>query len=174
MKNNNKTRSCIALICFLLPGFGGSLVADELRDASRLLVVTNMESQFEAMTLRQTRNIIRTYESIVASSTDATLPQSIKNTIAACYADVYAWEKFEPGIARIFADNLTEKELRLLINFYRSLGLPPNEIATFKNTIAKAEHIKQLSAEYIFSRSEGCVEQDARLILGYLDETTAD
>lgn len=155
-------------------GSGSKLLADELRDASRLLVVTNMEHQFEAMTALQTRNIIRTYDSIVATSSDISLPQSIKNRIAACYADTYAWEKFEPGIARIFADNLSAKELRLLIDFYRSRGLPPTEIGTFKNTIAKAEEIKQLSAEYIFSQSDGCVEQDARLILDYLDESAAD
>ncbi len=170
----NKSKSCITIVFLSILSFGNLVVADELRDASRLLEVTNLENQFEAMTLRQTRNIIRTYDSIVATSTDTALPQSLKNSIAACYAQAYAWEKFEPGIAQIFADNLTEKELRLLIDFYQSRGLPPNEIDTFKNTIAKAEQIKALSAEYMFNHSDGCVEQDARLILEFLDQSTAD
>ncbi|MEQ8953698.1 MAG: DUF2059 domain-containing protein [Gammaproteobacteria bacterium] len=172
MTNNNKQR--FTFICLIFLSLGNHAFADELRSANRLLAVTNMERQFEALTQRQTQNIIRTYDSIVATSTSATLPSSIKRLIAACYESAYAWDKFEPGIAQIFADNLTEKEMILLIDFYQSRGLPPGEIESFKATIAKADQIRRLSADYIFSHSVGCVEQDARLILDYLDGTAAD
>ena len=72
------------------------------------------------------------------------------------------------GIAEIFAANLSEKELRLLIDFYSSRGLPPMDIETFKNTIAKANQIEQSSIEYIFNNSDSCVERDARLINNFL------
>lgn len=142
--------------------------ADAVRDANRLLRVTSLGSRFELMTIDQTRKIIRTYTSIVNMSASAVLPQALKNSIAKCYAEVYAWEHFELGIAEIFAANLSEKELRLLIDFYSSRGLPPMDIETFKNTIAKANQIEQSSIEYIFNNSDSCVERDARLINNFL------
>ena len=127
-----------------------------------------MGSQFESMALRQTRDIIRTYSSIVSMSVEVSLPQQIKNNIASCYAEVYAWENFKPGIAQILADNLSQKELHLLIDFYRNLGLPPMEIQSFKGAIAKADQIQLMSSEYIYAHSDRCVERDAELIHSYL------
>ena len=84
--------------------------ADAVRDANRLLQVTNMGSQFESMALQQTRDIIRTYSSIVSMSVEVSLPLQIKNNIASCYAEVYAWENFQPGIAQIFAETSVRKK----------------------------------------------------------------
>ncbi|MDD9890322.1 MAG: DUF2059 domain-containing protein [Gammaproteobacteria bacterium] len=148
--------------------------ADAVRDANRLLRVTNLGDRFESMALDQTRKIIRTYTSIVNMSASVALPQSLKNSIAECYAQVYAWELFEPGIAEIFAQNLSEKEIRLLIDFYSSRGLPPMEIETFKNTIAKAGQIERSSIEYIFNNSDSCVERDAELINNFLASQNLD
>jgi len=148
--------------------------ADAVRDANRLLRVTKLGSRFESMALGQTQNIIRTYTSIVNMSASIALPQSLKNSIAECYAEVYAWEHFEPGIAEIFANNLSEKEIRLLIDFYSNRGLPPMEIETFKNTIAKADEIEQSSIEYIFNNSGSCVERDAKLINNFLAAQNLD
>lgn len=162
------------LLALLLafPGvFTESARADSLRDANRLLRVTDIGKQFESMALRQTRNIIRTYSSIVSMSADSSLPPQIKNSIAACYAEAYAWEKFESGIAKILADKFSQKEMRLLIDFYSNRGLPPMEIQSFKNAIAKSIQIEQMSAEYIFANSDGCVERDAELILAYLNSS---
>ncbi len=127
-----------------------------------------MGRQFESMALQQTRDIIRTYSSIVSMSVEISLPQQIKNNIASCYAEVYAWENFQPGIAQILADNLSQKEMRLLIDFYRNLGLPPMEIQNFKGAIAKADQIQLMSSEYIYAHSDSCVERDAELIHSYL------
>ena len=139
-----------------------------MRDANRLLRVSNVASQFESMTLLQTRNIIRTYSSIVATSADVELPQWIKREIAACYERAFAWEKFEDGITQILLDNFSKDEMSLLTDFYRSEGLPPTEIPNFKAAIAKGEMIEQLTADYIFANSDGCAEHDIDLILGFL------
>lgn len=164
--------SCL-IISSLLTGvlaFGGSASADSLQDANRLLRVTDVGKQFESMALLQTRSIIRTYSSIVSMSADSILPAQIKQAIAACYAQAYAWENFKPGIAKILADNFSQKEMRLLIDFYSNRGLPPMEIQSFKAAIAKGGLIQKMSAEYIFANSEGCVALDAELILGYLQQ----
>ena len=58
--------SYLSLLSFLI--FTSTVGAAEIRDANRLLRVSNVASQFESMTLLQTRNIIRTYASIVAMS----------------------------------------------------------------------------------------------------------
>lgn len=146
--------------------------ADAIRDAKRLLQVTDTAGRFESMALQQTRDIIRTYASIVSMSVEVALPQQIKNHIAACYAEVYAWEQFQPGIAQILADNFSQKELRLLTDFYSNRGLPPMEIDTFKDIIARAEQIQRASADYIFANSASCVDRDARLIHDYLATRT--
>ena len=57
--------------------------------------------------------------------------------IAACYEQTFAWEKFEDGIAQILLDNFSNHEMILLTDFYRSKGLPPTEIPSFKVAIAK-------------------------------------
>jgi hypothetical protein len=158
--------SCLSLLSFLF--FASTVGAAEIRDANRLLRVSNVASQFESMTLLQTRNIIRTYSSIVAMSADVELPQWIKKEIAACYEQAFAWKKFEDGIAQILLDNFSKDEMSLLTDFYRSEGLPPTEIPNFKAAIAKGEMIQQLSADYIYANSEGCAEHDIDLILGFL------
>ncbi len=162
----NKLTKLVFTICLLL--VFQTAQADAVGDANRLLRVTELGRLFETIAQRQTRDIIRTYSSIVATSVELTLPLQVKQNIAACYDEVYAWENFEPGIAQILADNLSQKELRLLIDFYRSLGLPPMEIQTFKDTIAKADRIRQISAQYILDNSGSCVDRDADLILGYI------
>jgi len=160
--------SCLSLLSFLFlsPVVG----AAEVRDANRLLRASNVANQFESMTLLQTRNIIRTYSSIVAMSADVELPQWIKREIAACYEQTFAWEKFEEGIAQILLENFSKNEMILLTDFYRSEGLPPTEIPNFKAAIAKGEMIQQLTADYIFANSDGCAEQDIYLILRFLAE----
>ena len=158
--------SCLSLLSFLF--LASTVGAAEIRDANRLLRASNVASQFESMTLLQTRNIIRTYSSIVAMSADVELPQWIKKEIAACYEQAFAWEKFEDGIAQILLDNFSKAEMSLLTDFYRSEGLPPTEIPNFKAAIAKGEMIQQLTADYIFANSEGCAEQDIELILSFL------
>ena len=158
--------SCLSLLSFLI--FTSTVGAAEIRDADRLLRVSNVASQFESMTLLQTQNIIRTYTSIVAMSSEVELPQWIKMEIAACYKQTFAWEKFEDGIAQILLDNFSNHEMILLTNFYRSEGLPPTEIPNFKAAIAKGEMIQQLTADYIFANSDGCAEHDIDLILGFL------
>lgn len=158
--------SYLSLLSFLL--LTSAVGAAEIRDANRLLRASNVSKQFESITLLQTRNIIRTYSSIVATSTDVELPLWLKREIAACYEQAFAWEKFEDGIAQILLDNFSEDELSLLTDFYRSEGLPPTEITNFKAAIAKGEVIQQLSADYIFANSDGCAEQDVDLILNFL------
>jgi len=141
---------------------------DSVRDANRLIRVTNLGNRFEDMALDQTRKIIRTYTSIVNMNASVALPQSVKNSIAECYAEVYEWDNFKPGIAQIIADNLSEKEILLLIDFYSNRGLPPMEIETFKNAIAKADSIEQSSIDYIFNNSGSCVVKDAEIIYDFL------
>ena len=158
--------SYLSLLSFLI--FTSTVGAAEIRDANRLLRVSNLASQFESMTLLQTRNIIRTYTSIVAMSAGVKLPQWIQVEIAACYEKTFAWEKFEDGVAQILLDNFSNHEILLLTDFYRSEGLPPNEIPSFKAAIAKGEMIQQLTADYILANSEGCAKHDIDLILGFL------
>jgi len=141
-----------------------------MRDAEVLLRVSNIAKQYESMTLLQTRNIIRTYSSIVARSAELELPQWIKRDIMACYERAFAWEKFEEGIAQILLENFSENEISLLTDFYRSEGLPPAEISNFKAAIAKGEMIQRLTADYISENSDGCAEHDIDLILGFLAE----
>jgi hypothetical protein len=145
-----------------------SVGAAEIRDANRLLRASNIASQFESLTLRQTRSIIRTYSNIVAASAEVELPQWIKLEIAACYEEAFAWEKFETGIAQIFLDSFSSQEIALLTDFYQSEGLPPTEIDNFKTAIAKGEMIQQLTADYIAANSKDCTERDIDLILGYV------
>ena len=49
-----------------------------------------------------------------------------------------------------------------------SEALPPGDIELFKDTIAMADHIAQLSGEFIYNNSSGCVERDAQLIHEFL------
>lgn len=157
--------SCLAaLLCSGL----STAYADSIYDANRLLRVTDTGDRFESMALRQTRDIIRTYSSIVSMSAEVALPLDLKRTIAACYAEAYAWHKFRPGIAQILVEVLNQKELLLLIDFYSSRSLPPREIPAFKRVIRKADQIQQLSADYIYAHADSCVDRDAELIFSYL------
>lgn len=159
------TAVCLLLTVLLLP-FGSA--ADELDDAYRLLRITEVAREFEQATHQQTRNVIRTYDSIVAMSTDRKLPDSIKQQISACYLETYAWEKFEPGIAAIFADNLSRAELKLMIDFFSDRSVPPPKIEQFKALIARADAIEQMAIDYMFSQTDGCDEQNVRLIMNFL------
>ena len=143
--------------------------ADSIDAANRLLRVTDMGDRFESMALQQTRDIIRTYSSIVSMSAEVSLPVYLKRSIADCYAEVYAWDKFRPGIAQILAEVLNRKELLLLIDFYSSRSLPPREIPTFKAVIEKAEQIQLMTTDYIYDHASSCVDRDAELIFSYLD-----
>jgi len=162
-----------ALLGCLLSFTTAPLHADPLLDANRLLEASGTPENFERLTASQATAIIRHYEVIVGSSADTTLPRAIREAIAACYARVYRWENFADGVARILASTLSPHQMRLLTDFYLSRGLPPYEIDTFKATIALAGEIERASADFILANSGSCVEQDARLILGYLRAQSA-
>lgn len=144
-------------------------LGDALADARLLLRVSNTAAHFETRTQAQINNILRTYASIVAMESDVELPAGIRSAIAACYTQEYAWDNFRGGFAQIIAEHLSPQQIQLLIGFYRNRGLPPSQIDTFKATIAKAELIEAVSADYIFSNSPGCVQRDAQLINSFLD-----
>ena len=159
------------LIClFGCIGVAASGEEESLDEANRLLRVTSTGELFESASREQAREIIRTYSLIVASSADRTLPRHVRDAIAECYSRNYAWENFSEGIARILANHLSEKELRLLIGIYQNRGLPPMEIETFRQTVRKGDAIAAASAEYIYDNSTGCVDNDARLIKRFLAE----
>ena len=141
---------------------------DSVRYAKRLLRVSGTAEQFESAAQQQTRAIIRTYLSIVNMSVDVKLPTHVTSRISACYDAAYAWENFEDGVAEIVSQQLADKEMLLLIDFYNDLGLPPSEIDTFKATLDKMTSIREFSANFIFDQSAGCVDQDAEIINGYL------
>lgn len=160
-----------ALVCvFGLAGLPAAGEEESIEEASRLLRVTGTGELFDSTTREQTREIIRTYSLIVASSADRSLPRRVRDAIAECYSRTYAWENFAEGIARILADHLSEKELRLLIGIYQNRGVPPMEIETFRQTVRKGDAIAAASAEYIYDNSTGCVDHDARLIKRFLAE----
>jgi len=148
------------------------MAAESLNDASRLLQITRVGVRFEAATRAQARDIVRTYSIIVSSEAKIDLPMELTQLIEQCYLRVYAWENFSSGIARVLADNLSPSELKLLIGFYSNQGLPPGDIAAFKNTITKAESIQLQSVEFIFQNSASCVDQDAKLIHSYIANRT--
>ncbi len=159
----------IAMVVCLSPY--QSVLADNLSDAHRLLRITDMGEKFKHTTQSQTADIVRTYSSIVVMTTDVTLPESIKRQIANCYYQTYTWEKFEPGIARIFADTLSQTELRILIDFFSDRSIPPAYIELFKNLRDKSGTIERLSIDYIVDHSEGCDKQNVSLILAFLATT---
>lgn len=142
--------------------------ADVIEDAERLLLLSNTADHYQTMAERQVRDIIRTYSSIVSMSADVNLPGALTTNIADCYAQVYAWENFQSGIAEILVQQLSHREILLLIDLYRDLGHPPAEIETFKGVVAKAPQIAEASADYIFSNSGNCIEHSAAVIRQYL------
>ncbi len=156
------------LAALLLLTGPGSCLADNLADALRLLRVTEVGEDFHRATRQQTRNVIRTYSIIVAMSTDQELPDAIKQAISRCYEETFGWERFESGIATIFADNFTGEELNLLIDFFSDRSVPPPLIDKFKAVVARAETIEKLAVDYIFSQTQGCDAYNVNLILDYL------
>ena len=154
------------LSCALLlaqAGFG-----DSLRDANELLEAARTESQFETLAEQQARSIVATYANILEMALEVSLPEELQSEIVNCYSETYRWENFSTGITELLAQELSSEQLTLLINFYRSQGLPPGDIELFKDTIAMADHIAQLSGEFIYNNSSGCVERDAQLIHEFL------
>lgn len=147
--------------------------ADTLDNANRLLKITRVGDRFEAAIRVQARDIVRTYSIIVASQVDVDLPIELTQRIEQCYTQVYAWRNFSSGIAKVLADNLSPRELEILIGFYSDQGLPPTEIENFKNTITKAELIQLESVEFIFQNSASCVDRDAVLIHSFLANLSA-
>ena len=158
------TLSLLWMVLLIAPASSG----DAIDDARLLLRISNTAEHFEARTQSQISDILRTYASIVAMESDLELPAGIRSAIAACYTQEYAWENFRGGFAEIIAEHLSRQQIQLLIGFYRNRGLPPFQIDTFKATIAKAELIKAISADYIFSSSPGCVHRDAQLINSFI------
>jgi len=142
--------------------------ANPVADARRLLEASNLAHHYRVMTERQTRAIIRSYEVIISRRAEASLPARLRRDIAACYARVYNWEIFQPGLTELIASKLSSHQMRLLTDFYNSRGLPPAEIDNFKTVIAMAGEIEAAAANFMFNHSEGCVERDARLILAFL------
>ena len=157
----------VLMLSMLLPASGH---ADSVRDAERLLRVADAEAKFEYRAQRQAQRIIHNYAIIIRRNTDYRLPVPVRQQIADCYRQAYRWENFAAGFARILAENLSGEELELLINFHRNLGLPPNKIEAFKDTVAKVGLIHEQSAAFIFSSSPGCVDRDAEIILEHLRE----
>ena len=155
-------------VCLILVAYSAN--SDTiLRDANRLLELTDLGSRFDYITNVQTQKIIRTYSSIVKMSKSLNLPEEIKKQIRSCYADAYAWDRFSHGIAQILAKSFTHREITLLIEFYSDLGISPREINTFKSLIKKAEIIEEVSVQYIHENSESCVAWDSRLINHFLN-----
>ncbi len=159
------TKTTVALLFFYCTL---AAQADNLREANRLLRVTDIGERFEARAAQQANDIIRTYNSIISMAIDVSLPIRIRRSIAKCYAEVYAWENFQAGVAIILSESLSQKELELLVDFYSHRGLPPTEIDTFKELIEKAEVIERALNNYLYSAANSCVEQDAAIILDYL------
>lgn len=164
----DQSRCWLALVMMLLTLLAPGVNADSVRDAERLLHVADAEAKFEYRAQRQAQHIIQNYTIIVSRNTDYRLPAPVRQQIAACYRQAYRWENFATGIARILADNLSGEELELLIDFHRNLGLPPNKIQVFRDTVAKVGLIHEQSAAHIFSSSPGCVDRDAEIILQHL------
>ena len=159
---------CLFFVCFLAvaPKANSDAI---LRDANRLLELTSLGSQFDAIAGVQTQKIIRTYSSIVKMSKSVILPEDIKEQIRNCYANAYAWERFSRGIADILTKSFTHREITLLIEFYSDLGLSPREIQTFKSLINKAKIIEEVSVQYIHENSESCVAGDSELIKNFIN-----
>lgn len=155
--------------CLLVLVTASPVHADRQAAARRLLAITDVAREFELAADRQTEAILRTYADIVSTSANRTLPESIRQEIARCYQEAFAWERFEAGIAEIFADNFSEAELQLLLDFFSDRSVPPPMISQFRAIIARAEAIEQQTIDYLFSQTEGCDESNVRLILDFLD-----
>ncbi|MGB1639945.1 MAG: hypothetical protein ACPHCV_03210, partial [Pseudohongiellaceae bacterium] len=130
--------------------------------------MSNTSKHFNDRTEAHTRDVLRTYSSIIAMNTGLEIPSHITSAIADCYARTYSWGKFEEAFAEILTEHLDSEQIDLLIDLYRNRGLPPTRIKTFKDTIARVDAITSSVAIHIFANSHGCVQQDAQLITDWL------
>jgi hypothetical protein len=160
----------LSLVLISLGVAPNRVLADASSDAAKLIELTNISEQFERARQKQTRKVIRTYASLVSHESGRELPAAIKKEIARCYEQQYDWSNFEDGIIEILLENFSEKELGILLDFYRNRGVPPTEIDAFKNIVTKGELIQKLGAEYIFTMTNGCVTQGTEAVLKYLRE----
>jgi hypothetical protein len=163
----------VAILSLVLISLGAApnrVLADANSDAAKLIELTNISAQFELARQQQTRKVIRTYASIVRRESGHELPAAVKEKIALCYEQEYDWSNFEDGIIDILLGNFSEKELGILLDFYRDRGLAPTEIDAFKDIVAKGELIQKLGAEHIFTVTNGCVTQGTDAVLKYLRE----
>ena len=159
-----------AIILSTLLGFTAQhSEADAIADAELLLRVSDTARHFQFAADKQTSDLLRVYSSIVAMSADVDLPAHVTAAIQQCYAHTYAWDNFSQGIAEILAQHLSTRELRLLTDFYRSRGLSPMDIDSFKVVISKAPGIEEQTAEYIFLSSSACVDKAASIISRYVN-----
>jgi len=170
--NVRKKWSLIFTVTVLL--FNPSAFADKARDVSRLLKVSRTEQQFEAAALAQTRDLLRTYQSIVYRQIQLNLPESLKRQIITCYNDVFNWKKFEPGIIRIMSNSYMDEEIETLTNYYRNRSVAPMHIETLRMAMSKSASIQQQSVDFIFKNSESCLDQDVELITAFVGEVEAN
>ena len=171
-----KSHSRILLLVstLILAGLAGPpVLADKLDDARKLLKTTEIDEKFNLAAQSQTGDIIRTYASIVAMTTNVELTDSIKQQIISCYEQTYTWENFESGFVRIFAETFSELELNLLIDFFSDKSVSPTNIAQFKNLRDKAEIIEQETIEFMFTNSIGCDSRNVELIQAFVANATS-
>ena len=148
----------------------GTVRGDNLADAYTLLRTTEVAREFELAARHQAGNVIRTFSSIVATSTDYELPDSLQQEMLLCYEEAFAWHRFEPGIAMIFAQTLSAEELGLLIDFFNDKSVPPPMIETFRAVISRAEEIERLAMDYLVKQSADCEQANVALILKFLSD----
>ncbi|MFK7864857.1 MAG: hypothetical protein AB8B95_11600 [Pseudohongiellaceae bacterium] len=144
------------------------IYADADRDANRLIQLSNVRELFENTRDEQTRMVLRTYASILETKGGYSLPREIREEIAFCYEARYDWSRFEDGIVDILLTTFSDKELQLLLDFFRNRSVPPNEISAFRAIVAKAEKVQSLGAEHIYNTTEGCIELGTQRILKFL------
>ena len=141
----------------------------QLQQAELLLKITSTGEHFNRQAAFQADAIVRTYASIVNTSTGIHLPILLQRRIADCFRTVYDWENFAPGIAEIVAQQLSGEELDLLVDFYRDRSVPPPQISAFRAGMEKAPAITELATDYIFRTASDCQQSSVRLIRRYVD-----
>lgn len=144
--------------------------ADKERDITRLLRVSRTQQQFEAAALAQTREILRTYQSIVYHQIRLNLPETLRREIINCYNAAYSWDQFEPGIVDIMVAAYEEEEIELLTNYYSNRSVAPMKIDALRKAMTKTGEIQHQSAEFIYSKSESCLDRDVELIVGFVKD----
>ncbi|MEX0901476.1 MAG: hypothetical protein WDZ76_01910 [Pseudohongiellaceae bacterium] len=162
------------LMSCLLPGLLLPAAADELGHARRLLQVTSAETYYTATVQRQTIELVRIYQGVVIQLADRSLSAEVSEAITECYLAEYRWTRYAEDFAAILAANLNTREMSLLIDFYSAKAIPPREIDTFKDTIAKAPRIEQQTIALIEATTEGCLQRSTQLIMTYVRRTEPD